>query len=888
MGTVQLLPWCDDTREMDDIYVSLELEKRGCGSSMLKSNEDLVTLKLNNKPATRVLVKGVAGSGKSTLLAKLAYNWAQQKCDSPLSSFDLVFILSLREVQRRQGLIDAIFQQILAKDTKVSVDELQKFIEDHPSKVLILLDGFDEYIYDVARLSGIDGILHYEVLRDCHVIVSTRPHKHFRQHQSCHVSVNLTGFSPENVKLYMKKFFKGNTEMVDGLSNRLKESEILTSLSNIPVILMLMCLLWEDEQKLPDTQSELYQDFALYLWRKYCIKQGKQAEDDSDAEFKKAISELGQIAFEGLCPKGNIKEEKLVFSEKDFSEISQTQSLFDLGCETGLLTRERLRSKLNMISHVTFLHKSFQEYCAAKYWASLFDTDSDQFQSILKQICTWDVLLSKIELLKLCCGLVDKAGRIDIIHHAIHVFECSAYMDDTDCVQVGSFGKEIELSPILNLLYESQITPSDDSSSRLQTNRPIQYEHASADNTCTMLSTEDQQQSSKVMLSLDRALKSLFSKLKLVVYGYDPQTLSIFHKFVKSAYGLSSLAKIKSVRFDHPTTASSLDVITDALQCMPDVQEIGMHNKVLRSDHRWSDKVLPGIEQSMKRLGEKLSTLPKCTTITIWHTSGMIETRIDDIVHGLSLSSHYTHIKFICVRFNSTYMAQLLSKTNLLKTLDLHNNAMLPGDVMSILDAIQSNIEHLTLGFNHVAEAIGHIGHIMTPHLQTLDLIRAILKEDHITVLSEFLPKAPNLESLDLSLNSVGMAIVPLAQQLRYCTRLSRLELYYAHITDKGIIELAKRFAFMSNLSSLNIGSNEIVNSGIHAVFKHLHHLIKLETLCIDATIDNQCSDLVKDCLCAIGETIPDAGSHKISIYRDSQVQLLIKTATKHTEAPAP
>ncbi|XP_072014911.1 LOW QUALITY PROTEIN: uncharacterized protein [Amphiura filiformis] len=861
MGKVQLLPWCDESRDMDEIYVSLELEeKKGRDTTLLQHNEDLVTLTTTQGlPASRVLVKGVAGSGKSTLLAKLAYSWAQQKSDSPLFRFDLVFTIALREVHRdsRPSLVDAIFNQILAEATTISKEKLQTFIEKHPSNVIILLDGFDEYGHDTFNTdkeNDIDKIVHFHVLRDCRVILSTRPHKQLGKYQSHYVSVNLTGFSPDNVTLYMKKVLKGNTEMVEGLSNRLTESEILTSLSTIPVILMLMCLLWEDEQKLPDTQSELYQEFALYLWRNYCIKQDKQ---DNDTEFNKAISELGQTAFAGLCPEGNF-----------------SQSQFELGCQTGLLTRERLRSKLHMISHVTFLHKSFQEYCAAKYWASLFDTNPDQFQSILKQIRTWDVLLSKLELLKFCCGLVNKAGKMNVIHHAIHVFQCSVSMADTHCAQVGYYReKEIELSPILNLLYESQITPSDDnSSSRLQTN--LQYEHVSAD--YTMLSAEDQQQSPKVMLFPDQAVISLFSQGILEVYGKPPKTMSIFHNFVKSAHGLSLLAIIKSVRFrEYPV--ASLDIITDTLKCMPDVQEVNIHFDNTDS------QALP-VEQS-KCLGEKLSTLPKCTKIAI--SPSDVNNRhlsVHAIVHALSLypyCPHYIHIKFSIVTFNITHMAHLLSKTNMLKTLILLSNEMHPGDVMSILDAIQSKLEHLILSDNHVAEAIGHIGHIMTPHLQTLDLESASLKEDHITLLSEFLPKASNLESLDLSRNNIGMAIVPLAHQLQYCTKLSSLDLLSAHIPDQGIIELANRFTFMSNLACLGIRGNDIGNGGVHVVFKDLYRLTKLETLWIDATIDNQCSDLVKDCLWAIGETIPDTGSHKIIIRNDSKVQLLIKATHK-------
>ena len=319
MSQVQLLPWCSETRDMDDIYVTLKLKgKTSRGSSLLSNNEDLVTLQTTqNMRATRILVKGVAGSGKSTLLAKLAYSWAQQKIDSRLSRFILVFIISLREVKVGCSLIDAIFQQLLEVHTKVSKDGLKAFIETHAKDILLLVDSFDEYCASglVAQPGSLEDTLTFKALRDCYTILSTRPHKDLQSHhQSHYLIVDVLGFSRKNVEIYLSKFFHGVSVMVEGLKERLNESERLNHLSSIPVILMLMCLLWEDEQKLPDTQSELYQEFVLFLWRKYCKRKEIEIEcseeDMKSQEFNHFVSAFGDVALQGICPIINIKEEK--------------------------------------------------------------------------------------------------------------------------------------------------------------------------------------------------------------------------------------------------------------------------------------------------------------------------------------------------------------------------------------------------------------------------------------------------------------------------------------------------------------------------------------------------------------------------------------------------
>ena len=790
MSRVQLLPWCDDARDMNDIYVSLELEEqRYKKTSRLKRNEDLVTLKITqDMPATRVLVKGVAGSGKSTLLARLAYRWAQQSSDSPLTKFDLLFIISLREVERDSSLIDAIFQQLLADDTKVLKNELQAYIESYSHKILVFLDGYDEYKAKNLT-SGINRILSFKMLQNCTVILSTRPYEHLGIDQSYYISIKLTGFSPKKVKMYMEKFFPRDTDMVEGLSRRLNESEMLMSLSTIPVMLMLMCLLWGDEQKLPDSQSELYQEFVHYLWRRYCMKEDIKVDvedDQSGEDFNNAIHELGRIALEGLCPEKNIAKEKILFSETDFSK-----SVFQRGCKIGLLSKERLRSRLNRCSAVTFLHKSFQEFCAARYWASLLGTNPGEFYATLMQINSWDTFVSKMELLKFCCGLVHNIGALAIIHHGLYHVTSTSTLEVNIGHAIGMKSDQ-DITPILTLLYESQISPNNHSS-----NDAFKAEsdlgRFCKENTSFQQLTD--------VSCFTQALESLFAGSELIVYKDPPQTLLIFHNFVKSSFGLSSLKAVKSVEF-HEIPVDSWDVINDTLECMKQVH--------------------------------KLHIIIPC-------------------IHCLQP----VHFRQFCVKLTG------LVRLNEIILFDLASHVISPDkvEVASILDAIQSKIEKISLQYIHVAEAIGHISRIMTPHLQILKLRNARLKEDHIEVLSDFLPKASNLEELTLSYNTVGMAILPLAQQLQSCTRLRKLKLDKTQLTEKAVIELGHRFVFLPNLTVLDISGNYVGNSSAHAVFKHLHHLTKLHKLGITAQVDNQCSALVKECVTAIGMRIPDTGS---------------------------
>ncbi|XP_072015074.1 leucine-rich repeat-containing protein 31-like [Amphiura filiformis] len=190
-----------------------------------------------------------------------------------------------------------------------------------------------------------------------------------------------------------------------------------------------------------------------------------------------------------------------------------------------------------------------------------------------------------------------------------------------------------------------------------------------------------------------------------------------------------------------------------------------------------------------------------------------------------------------------------------------------------------SSLRELNLSMNEVGMAIDPLAQqLQYCKIERLTLSDTKLKEDHIKILSEFLPKASNLHELNLSNNCVGMALVPLAHQLQCCTKVVHLNLYFTDIEDRGIIELSKSFISIPNLTVLNLGWNEIGNTGTDAVFRHINHLTKLEYLEMDVRLDMKCSALVKVCCAAVGK---DIGWKRIRMDH-KECQLIQGAASKY------
>lgn len=89
---------------------------------------------------------GQGGVGKSTSMKHLALSWADG--DSPeLTKFDFIFHVALKDVKKDVPLEEIIIAQHSGlKANKVQPEEIRSILEGETnSKVLLLLDGHDEY-----------------------------------------------------------------------------------------------------------------------------------------------------------------------------------------------------------------------------------------------------------------------------------------------------------------------------------------------------------------------------------------------------------------------------------------------------------------------------------------------------------------------------------------------------------------------------------------------------------------------------------------------------------------------------------------------------------------------------------------------------------------------
>ena len=213
-----------------DIYTKLQLEKsEGVAVFMTHKEKEILNSieygkiflikSKEGKFVKRLIFCGKGGVGKSTFFDKIAYDWAVGSSDV-LNKYKLVFVLKMGALDQSSNLIEAIFQQLLEEDVDISKDALISYITQNPNDVLILLDGFDELTTTTLTETSFGSILkalNRKKYSECCIGVTTRPshlerltNKSLVQNPCIHLEV--LGFTEDDVKEYVGKFFRGNSE----------------------------------------------------------------------------------------------------------------------------------------------------------------------------------------------------------------------------------------------------------------------------------------------------------------------------------------------------------------------------------------------------------------------------------------------------------------------------------------------------------------------------------------------------------------------------------------------------------------------------------------------------------------------------------------------------
>ncbi|XP_034885848.1 NACHT, LRR and PYD domains-containing protein 3 isoform X2 [Mirounga leonina] len=320
----------------------------------------------HSEPVHTVVFQGAAGIGKTILARKIMLDWASEKIYR--DKFDYLFYIHCREVSlgTRRSLGDLIVS--CCPDPNPPIYK----IVSKPSRILFLMDGFDELQgafdeHTEALCTNwqkvergdilLSSLIRKRLLPEASLLITTRPValeklQHLLDRPR---HVEILGFSEAKRKEYFFKYFSDEQQATEAF-RLIQENEILFTMCFIPLVCWIVCTGLKQQM---DSGKSLAQTSktttAVYVFFLSSLLQSRG--ENQKHQVSANIRGLCSLAADGIW------NQKILFEECDLRNHGLQRADVSAFLRMNLFQKE-----VDCEKFYSFIHMTFQEFFAAMYY----------------------------------------------------------------------------------------------------------------------------------------------------------------------------------------------------------------------------------------------------------------------------------------------------------------------------------------------------------------------------------------------------------------------------------------------------------------------------------------------------------------------------------------
>ena len=794
-GVVLSIPWCDRFNfQIEDIFTRLRIvtKENTRGLETTKEVTNMTSIFMPHECCEQpliVLIEGEPGMGKTTYCQKLAFDWAsEQRCkwDESFPRVDVLLFLRCREI--KSTIWEAIKEQVLRDKIKPDDKEVfLKFLEENPSKVLLVLDGLDEV--DPQTLEMLLYLVQREQLPCSYIVLTSRHEVGRKVRPYTHTLLKIVGFTTTDAECFIRKYFQHAKQLAEELISEVKCNLDLRALTKNPLNNLLLCAVFEDlEGILPTNRTQLYVEIVLFLLRRYESKNGlSNRGKDHLLAYRKELMILGKTALDYL------RKGELYFDDHK-GDIKESLLL-----KLGFLSIQSGGSKSARCDRYGFFHKSFQEFFSGYFLAFSLIDDVSVSHSVL----------------------TDERYMGELFHVFKFMSGIIALRSEETAVVI--------VQGIASIVNETGGT-----SDKFVSNLRFAHELINECKAC----------SGSLSRKLDRSFGESLKLVDVVARPSNfPRDSKCIETFFKALTYNSTVSRLNL--FEWGLSIKFTDLLAQALRVNSSLSSLDLTDNSIDDDGAFSlaqalrkHASLYSLNLDTNSIGaEGAKSLARALTentslFSLDYSSNFIGNEgANSLARALVVNTSLSYLdlpKNSIGRAGGGSLGRALRVNRSLSSLDLSKNSIDDEGADLLAWGLRENtsLSSLVLSYNSIgAEGANSLARALRVNssLSSLDLTGNSIVDEGAYSLARALRKHTSLSFLNLGANSVGAeGAKSLARALRENTSLSSLNLDANSIGAEGAKSFALALKENRSLSSLDLSSNFIGNEGARSLAEAL------------------------------------------------------------------